>query len=80
MRTAGALFGAAAPDLTFIVVAAPDRYLTRDGWWRDREGRKTFLTEWLKTVAGWFKNMTGGLSQGQVSMTAPWRSRLGKGY
>jgi hypothetical protein len=55
MRTAGALFGAAAPDLTFIVVAAPDRYLTRDGWWRDREGRKTFLTEWLKTVAGWFK-------------------------
>jgi hypothetical protein len=44
----------AAPDLTFIVVAAPDKYFTRDGWWRDREGQKTFVYEWMKTIAGWF--------------------------
>jgi uncharacterized SAM-binding protein YcdF (DUF218 family) len=54
-RRAGKLFRATAPDLTFIVVAAPDQYFTRDGWWHDREARKTFLTEWLKTVAGWFR-------------------------
>jgi uncharacterized SAM-binding protein YcdF (DUF218 family) len=54
-RRAGGLFRAIAPDVTFIVVAAPDRYFTREGWWHDREARKTFLVEWLKTVAGWFK-------------------------
>ena len=54
-RRAAGLFRAIAPDLTFIVVAAPDRYFTSAGWWHDREARKTFLVEWLKTVAGWFK-------------------------
>lgn len=53
-RRAGNVFRAAAPDLTFIVVSAPDRYFTRTGWWRDREARKTFLIEWMKTIAGWF--------------------------
>jgi hypothetical protein len=33
------------------VVAAPDDYFSADGWWRNREGRKVFLVEWLKTVA-----------------------------
>jgi uncharacterized SAM-binding protein YcdF (DUF218 family) len=42
---------AAAPDLNMRVVAAPDRYFRADGWWRNREGRKIFLVEWLKTVA-----------------------------
>lgn len=54
-RRAGNLFRAAASDLTFFVVAAPDRDFIRGGWWRNREARKTFLTEWLKTVAGWFR-------------------------
>jgi uncharacterized SAM-binding protein YcdF (DUF218 family) len=53
-RRAAALFRATAPDLTFIVVAAPDEYFTPDGWWRSREAQKTFVIEWMKTVATWF--------------------------
>jgi uncharacterized SAM-binding protein YcdF (DUF218 family) len=53
-RRAGGLFRAAAPDLTFIVVSATDEHFTPDGWWRDREARKTFVIEWLKTGATWF--------------------------
>jgi uncharacterized SAM-binding protein YcdF (DUF218 family) len=52
-RRAGNLFRAAAPDIAFVVVAAPDLHFTPRGWWRDREGRKTFLLEWMKTIAGW---------------------------
>jgi uncharacterized SAM-binding protein YcdF (DUF218 family) len=52
-RRAGNLFRAAAPGVSFVVVAAPDLHFTPRGWWRDREGRKTFLLEWMKTVAGW---------------------------
>jgi len=36
------------------VVAAPDKYFSVDGWWRNREGRKQFLIEWLKTFASAF--------------------------
>jgi uncharacterized SAM-binding protein YcdF (DUF218 family) len=54
-RRAGNLFRAAAPDVSFVVVAAPDLHFTPRGWWRDREGRKTFLLEWMKTVAGWMR-------------------------
>ncbi len=50
-RRAGADFRAAAPDLTFFVVSAPDQYFTAGGWWHNREARKTFLFEWLKTGA-----------------------------
>ena len=53
-RRAAKVFRAAAPDLTFMVVAAPDEYFTPGGWWRNREGQKIFLTEWEKTVAAWF--------------------------
>jgi len=35
------------------VVAAPDLHFTIQGWWHDREGRKTFALEWAKTFAGW---------------------------
>jgi uncharacterized SAM-binding protein YcdF (DUF218 family) len=52
-RRAGKIFRATAPDLTFYVVAAPDAHFTVQGWWHDREGRKTFVLEWEKTVAGW---------------------------
>ena len=52
-RRAGRIFRAAAPDLTIVVVGAPDRDFTPQGWWRDREGQKTFVTEWEKTIAGW---------------------------
>ncbi len=53
-RRAGKMFRAAAPDIEFIVVGAPDEHFRADGWWRDREAQKTFVYEWLKTVAGWF--------------------------
>jgi uncharacterized SAM-binding protein YcdF (DUF218 family) len=35
-------------------VAAPDEHFTPDGWWRDREARKTVFYEYSKTVAGFF--------------------------
>ncbi len=49
-RRAGKIFRAAAPDLQFIVVAAPDTSFTADGWWHTRQGEKTAFIEWLKTV------------------------------
>jgi uncharacterized SAM-binding protein YcdF (DUF218 family) len=52
-RRSGKIFRAAAPDMTFYVVAAPDAYFTPDGWWRNREGRKVFAFEWMKTFAEW---------------------------
>jgi uncharacterized SAM-binding protein YcdF (DUF218 family) len=33
------------------VVPAPDRYFHAGSWWRNREGRKTALGEWEKTIA-----------------------------
>ena len=53
-RRAGRILRAAAPDVEFTVVAAPDLYFSASGWWHNREGRKTFLVEWEKTVANWF--------------------------
>ncbi len=53
-RRAGKAFRHAAPDLDFIVVAAPDVEFTPDGWWHTRQGRKVALYEWMKTVAEWF--------------------------
>jgi uncharacterized SAM-binding protein YcdF (DUF218 family) len=53
-RRAGAIFRRLAPDLTILMMAAPDEFFTADGWWRNREGQKTFLTESEKTVANWF--------------------------
>lgn len=52
-RRAGRIFREAAPDLTIVVVGAPDRNFTPQGWWRNREAQKTFVTEWEKTIAGW---------------------------
>jgi uncharacterized SAM-binding protein YcdF (DUF218 family) len=52
-RRAGRAFRQVAPDLNFTVVASADDHFTPDGWWRDREGRKTWLIETLKTAAYW---------------------------
>ena len=48
---AARIYRAAAPDLQMRVVTAPDDYFSADGWWHNREGRKLFVIEWLKTVA-----------------------------
>ncbi len=53
-RRAGKAFRAAAPEITFDVVGATDAYFSPENWWRNREGRKTFAIEWMKTVASWF--------------------------
>jgi uncharacterized SAM-binding protein YcdF (DUF218 family) len=53
-RRSGRIYHAAAPDLQIIVVAAPDRYFTSDGWWHSRQGQKVSFMEWVKTVTGWF--------------------------
>ena len=49
-RRAGKIYRAAAPDLRFVVVAAPDIDFTVDGWWHNRQAQKTAFNEWLKTV------------------------------
>jgi len=53
-RRAGHAYRSRAKDLEFHVVAAPDPYFTPNGWWTNREGRKEFLMEWMKTIATWF--------------------------
>jgi uncharacterized SAM-binding protein YcdF (DUF218 family) len=50
-RRSGKIFHRIAPDIEVFVVAAPDEYFKADRWWKDREGRKSFLYEWMKTVA-----------------------------
>ena len=50
-RRAGKLFHRIAPEFEVIVVAAPDEYFKPDSWWKDRQARKIFLLEWMKTVA-----------------------------
>jgi uncharacterized SAM-binding protein YcdF (DUF218 family) len=52
-RRAGNEFRTAAPEITFVVVSAPDVHFTVTGWWHDREARKTFLMEWMKTAGAW---------------------------
>lgn len=53
-RRAGSIFRRLAPDLSILMIAAPDEHFTPQGWWRNREGQKIFLNEWEKTVANWF--------------------------
>ncbi len=43
-----------APWLKVIAIPAPDPYFTPDGWWKTRNGKKTFLFEWTKTVTEWW--------------------------
>lgn len=52
-RRAGRMYRSEAPDLEISVVAAKDMYFSPDGWWHNREGQKTALYEWMKTVASW---------------------------
>lgn len=41
------------PWLWVVVVPAPDPYFTAGGWWKTREGQKTFFFEAIKRVAAW---------------------------
>jgi uncharacterized SAM-binding protein YcdF (DUF218 family) len=53
-RRAGATFRQLNPSLEAIVVAASGDPLPLNSWWQRRRDRRTFLTEWLKTVSYWF--------------------------
>jgi uncharacterized SAM-binding protein YcdF (DUF218 family) len=49
---AGKLFRKAlGPDIDVHMIASPDLYFTPGGWWRNREGQKTFFFEWSKTIS-----------------------------
>jgi uncharacterized SAM-binding protein YcdF (DUF218 family) len=52
-RRCGLIFRRVDHDHQFVVISAPDRYFTVDGWWKNREGQKTFFMEWMKTFAAW---------------------------
>ncbi|MEP6962726.1 MAG: YdcF family protein, partial [Acidobacteriota bacterium] len=52
-RRAGDMYRQAMPDIQVTVIAAPDTYFSAHGWWQNREGQKTALYEWMKTIAGW---------------------------
>ena len=51
-RRAAHLFRAHSEGLDIRMVTAPDDYFSAYGWWHTREGRKTFLLEWTKTLTG----------------------------
>ncbi len=53
-RRSARIFRAAAPDIEFTMIPAHDQYFSAGGWWHNREGEKTFLVEWEKTLANWF--------------------------
>jgi uncharacterized SAM-binding protein YcdF (DUF218 family) len=50
-RRAAKLMRQQNPDLWVIAVPAPDPFFTPGTWWKTRNGQKTFLFEWMKTVA-----------------------------
>lgn len=50
-RRAATLMRQYAPEIRVVAVAAPDPAFTPDRWWKSRDGQKTFLYEWMKTVA-----------------------------
>jgi len=49
-RRAAHLFRSDSEGLDVRMVTAPDDYFSAHGWWHTREGRKTFLLEWTKTL------------------------------
>ena len=50
-RRAAKLMRSENPRLDVIVIPAPDPFFTPSTWWETRNGEKTFLYEWLKTIA-----------------------------
>lgn len=53
-RRALGVFRDAAPELDASAVAADSVDFRIDRWWQHREGRKTILLEWTKSIAGLF--------------------------
>jgi uncharacterized SAM-binding protein YcdF (DUF218 family) len=47
---AARIFRREIPDIRAIVIAAPYPEFDPDAWWKDRQQRKVFAIEWMKTV------------------------------
>lgn len=47
------LFRKMSPGLDVIAVPAPDPDFRPDSWWTYRNGQRTFVLEWMKTVAAY---------------------------
>ena len=52
-RRAGSIYRSKAKDLEIHMVSAPDRFFEPGSWWKNRDARKTFAIEWMKTFATW---------------------------
>ena len=50
-RRAAYLMRRQNPGLRVAVMGAPDPFFSPATWWKTRTGQKTFLLEWVKTVA-----------------------------
>lgn len=50
-RRAAKLMRSDNKGIRILVVAAPDPFFCPDSWWKTRSGQKTFLYEWMKTLA-----------------------------
>lgn len=48
---AARIFRAEAPDLEMHMISAGNAYFPIESWWKERESRKIFFDEWLKTLA-----------------------------
>jgi uncharacterized SAM-binding protein YcdF (DUF218 family) len=48
------LFRKENPGLNVTVIAAADPDFSPNSWWTYRQAQKTFLLEWMKTVASYF--------------------------
>jgi uncharacterized SAM-binding protein YcdF (DUF218 family) len=51
-RRAGLIFRRLNPNVQVSIAAAPAPPFTAETWWHTRTGRKMFLQEWMKTIAG----------------------------
>jgi uncharacterized SAM-binding protein YcdF (DUF218 family) len=52
---AGRIFRREAEDMEVHVVASPTPEWENGYWWKEREGRKTWLSEFEKTIADFFR-------------------------
>lgn len=52
-RRAGRIFRSVAPDLDAVVVSSEDAYLPVNSWWKNRQPRKVFFDESIKTIANY---------------------------
>lgn len=52
---AGRIFRREGPDLDVHTISAPDRYWENGVWWKDREGRKIWFDETVRTIADYLR-------------------------